>query len=71
MGLGNEMFCAERVVSSDPFMVLPANDFLTDYDPGVTADLVNTLVKTGKTQLSLMEVNGPEISKYGVVISSA
>ena len=35
---------------------------------GVTADLARAFEKSGKTQLSVMEVNGPDISKYGVVI---
>ena len=31
-------------------------------------DLVRRFEQTGKTQLSVMKVDGPEISKYGVVI---
>ena len=37
--------CAERAVGSDPFVVLLADDFLTDYEPGVTADLQMLLQK--------------------------
>ena len=51
----------------DPFAVLLADDFLTDYEPGVTADLAQD-VTSGKAQLSVMEVDGPDISKYGVVV---
>ena len=36
----------------------------------MTADLVRAFATSGKTQLSVMEVNGPDISKYGVVISN-
>ena len=68
LGLGHAVLCAERAVGSDPFAVLLADDFLTDYEPGVTADLVNAFAKTGKSQLSVMEVDGPDISKYGVVV---
>ena len=39
LGLGHAVLCAERVVGGDPFAVLLADDFLTDYEPGVTADL--------------------------------
>ena len=68
LGLGHAVLCAERAVGIDPFAVLLADDFITDYEPGVTADLVNAFAKTGKSQLSVMEVDGPDISKYGVVV---
>ena len=68
LGLGHAVLCAERVVGSDPFAVLLADDFLTDYEPGVTADLAQAFASSGKSQLSVMEVAGPDISKYGVVV---
>ena len=61
-------FYAERAVGNDPFAVLLADDFLTDYEPGVTSDLVRAFAQTGKSQLSVIEVDGPDISKYGIVI---
>ena len=70
LGLGHAVLCAERAVGGDPFAVLLADDFLTDYEPGVTADLSNAFADTGKSQLSVMEVNGPDISKYGVVVQA-
>ena len=68
LGLGHAVLCAERAVGDDPFAVLLADDFLTDYEIGVTGDLVAKFVKTGKSQISVMEVDGPDISKYGVVV---
>ena len=68
LGLGHALLCAERAVGGEPFAVLLADDFLTDYEPGVTSDLVLAFEKTGKSQLSVMEVNSHDISKYGVVI---
>ena len=68
LGLGHAVLCAERAVGSDPFAVLLADDFLTGSDHGVTADLAHAFQTTGKSQLSVMEVNGPDISKYGVVV---
>ena len=68
LGLGHAVLCAERAVGGDPFAVLLADDFLTDYEPGVTADLVQAFSNSGKSQLSVMEVDGPDISKYGVVV---
>jgi UTP--glucose-1-phosphate uridylyltransferase len=68
LGLGHAVLCAERAVGGDPFAVLLADDFVTYNGAGVTADLVHSFTATGKTQLSVMEVNGPDISKYGVVV---
>jgi UTP--glucose-1-phosphate uridylyltransferase len=68
LGLGHAVLCAERAVGGDPFAVLLADDFLTDYEPGVTADLAQAFANSGKSQLSVMEVEGAGISKYGVVV---
>ena len=48
--------------------MLLADDFLDYEGNGVTRDLVRNFEKSAKSQLSVMEVNGPDISKYGVVI---
>ena len=68
LGLGHAVLCAERAVGRNPFAVLLADDFISYEGHGVTADLTKAFKASGKTQLSVMEVNGPEISKYGVVI---
>ena len=68
LGLGHAVLCAERAVGSEPFAVLLADDFLTNYESGVTADLVQAFEKTGKSQLSIMEIDERDISKYGVVV---
>jgi UTP--glucose-1-phosphate uridylyltransferase len=69
LGLGHAVLCAERVVGNEPFALLLADDFLVCEGSGVTYDLVKKFEKSGKTQLSVMEVNGPSISKYGVVMA--
>ena len=69
-GLGHAVLCAERAVGGDPFAVLLADDFLTDYTPGVTADLLEAYGRTQKMQISVMKVDGADISKYGVVVSN-
>ena len=68
LGLGHAVLCAERAVGNEPFAVLLADDFLTDYEPGVTADLVHAFENSGRSQISVMKVNGPDISKYGVIV---
>lgn len=67
LGLGHAVLCAERAVGNDPFAVLLADDFLTYEGAGVTADLVKRYEASGRSQISVMEVNGLDISKYGVV----
>jgi len=67
LGLGHAVLCAERAIGNEPFAVLLADDFLTYDGAGVTADLVEAYERSGKAQLSVMRVDGPEISKYGVV----
>ena len=71
LGLGHAVLCAERAIGNEPFAVLLADDFLTTNGKGVTADLVRCFEETGKSQLSVMEVDGQDISKYGVVIPNS
>jgi len=68
LGLGQAVLCAERAVGNEPFALLLADDFLTYKGNGITADLIRKFEKTGKSQLSVMKVNGPNISKYGVIV---
>jgi UTP--glucose-1-phosphate uridylyltransferase len=71
LGLGHAVLCAERAVAGEPFAVLLADDFLTDYTAGVTADLIGAFQKTGNSQISFMPVDEAYISQYGVIIPSA
>ena len=70
LGLGHAVLCAERAVANEPFALLLADDFLTYKGNGITSDLIREFEKTGKSQLSVMKVNGPDISKYGVIVSN-
>ena len=71
LGLGHAILCAERVVGDEPFAVLLADDFLTQQSASsasnVTNDLRNAFGTSGQTQLSVMQVASPDISKYGVI----
>ena len=68
LGFGHAVFCTERAVGDDGFAVLLADDFLTYEGSIVTAVLARAFEASGKTQLSVMEVDGPDISTYGVVV---
>ena len=65
------ILCGERVVGNEPFAVLLADDFLTQQSAlsksNVTEDLRNAFETSGQTQLSVLQVAGPDNSKYGVI----
>tara|TARA_B110000003_G_C16535091_1_gene490436 strand:- start:139 stop:1047 length:909 start_codon:yes stop_codon:yes gene_type:complete len=67
LGLGHAVLCAERAVGDEPFAVLLADDFLIGAVPGVMTDLIEAYTLSGKSQISVMQVDGPQISQYGVV----
>ena len=67
LGLGHAVLCAERAVGDEPFAVLLADDFLCSDGDGVTHALVQAFARSGHTQLSVMNVVGPQIAQYGVV----
>ena len=68
LGLGHAVLCAERAVGNDAFAVLLADDFLVDTGDGAVSDLLSAYETTNKSQLSYIEINGPSISNYGVLI---
>jgi UTP--glucose-1-phosphate uridylyltransferase len=68
LGLGHAVLCAERVVGNEPFALLLADDFISYSGKGTISDLMGGFEKSGKSQLSVMQVDGPEISKYGVIV---
>ena len=68
LGLGHAILCARSAISQEPFAVLLADNFINDYKKGITIDLVDAFFNSVKSQLSVVEVSGPEISKYGVLI---
>ena len=54
----------------DQFPVLLADDFLIYGGAGITSDLAEAFGRSGKTPLTVMEVDGLDISMYGVVAPS-
>ena len=69
LGLGHAILCAKRVVGAEPFAVLLADDFLISDELTTTAELVGSFEKSGKSQISVMEVSKEDISKHGIVVS--
>ena len=67
LGLGHAILCAQRAVGNEPFAVLLPDDFMVQKGNGVMADLVQAFERTQKSQLSTMQVQGENISKYGVL----
>ena len=47
--------------------VLLADDFIVLNEAGVTSDLLEGFAEAGKTQIYAIQVDGPDISKYGVI----
>ena len=70
LGLGHAVLCAERAVGGDPFALLLADIFMTDHGFGATQELMAQFVETGKSQLSVVEIFGPNISNYGVIATN-
>ena len=69
-GLGHAIMCAERVVGEEPFAVLLADDFIINTEKQILAELKNAFIMTGKTQIAALQIDGPDLSKYGVIVRS-
>ena len=57
------MLCAERVVGKEPFAVALADDFIVNNE-SILSQLIKAYEGSGKSQLSVMRVDGPDISKF-------
>lgn len=67
LGLGHAVLCAEKAVGNEPFAVLLADDLIFSSPRGATKRLLDSFYESGKTQILSMEVDGPQISNYGVL----
>ena len=61
LGLGHAVLCAAPVLGRDPFAVLLADDVVKG-TPSPTAELIAAYARTGRTQLSVMEVDPSHVS---------
>ena len=67
LGLGHAILCAERALNNEAFVVILADDFIVNNHTRIIDKMIKHYVDTGKSQISVMKVDGPDISKYGVV----
>jgi UTP--glucose-1-phosphate uridylyltransferase len=67
LGLGHAVLCAAPALAYEPFAVLLADDFLGLEGQGFLADMVHAYEDTGLSQIAVMPIDGPDISRYGVV----
>ncbi len=67
LGLGHAILCAQRAIGNEPFAVLLADDFIISPNFSSFSQLVSAFNATGKSQICVMEVDGPQLSNYGVV----
>lgn len=67
-GLGHAIACAERVIGQNPFAILLGDEITISNNgvPTATETLASLYEKSGSSTVSVMEVSGPQISKYGV-----
>lgn len=66
LGLGHAIYCARDVVGDEPFMVLLPDDIITA-DPPCTKQMLDVYEQYGQGVVSVMEVPGEEVSRYGIV----
>jgi UTP--glucose-1-phosphate uridylyltransferase len=67
LGLGHAVLCAEPAMGEEPFAVLLADDFLGNDGQDYLTEMVRAYEETGKSQIGVMPIDGPDISRYGVV----
>jgi UTP--glucose-1-phosphate uridylyltransferase len=70
LGLGHAVLCAQPVVRDEPFAVILADD-LIDGNPPVMAQMVRAYQQHGCAMLAVQQVERSEVSRYGIVSSTA
>ncbi len=67
LGLGHAVLCARPVVGNEPFAVLLADDLIDGKGTPSLSQMVEMHARHGCSVLGVEEVDGPDISRYGVV----
>ncbi len=66
LGLGHAVWCARKLIGSDPFAVL-LPDVLIKSDKGCLSQMVEVYNEKGGNVISLEDVPESEINKYGII----
>src|SRR5437762_694752 len=66
MGLGHAVLMARELVGDEPFAVLLADDVIDAQVPCLK-QMIDAFEETQSSIIATQEINGPEISAYGVV----
>jgi UTP--glucose-1-phosphate uridylyltransferase len=66
MGLGHAVLMARELVGDEPFAVLLADDVIDAQVPCLK-QMIDAFEETQSSIIAIQEINGPEISAYGVV----
>lgn len=66
LGDGHALLCAKNIVGDEPFAVLFGDDIIDNHKPAL-AQLISAYEETGSPILCLKEIEGEDISNYGVV----
>ena len=66
-GLGHAIFCANPVINDEPFAIILPDDLIHTDGCGCLSQMIDIYNDTGESVLAVERVEGPEISKYGVV----
>ena len=66
-GLGHAIFCASPVINNEPFAIILPDDLIDVDSCGCLSQMIDIYNNTGESVIAVERVEGPEISKYGVV----
>ena len=67
MGLGHAIHCANPVINNEPFAIILPDDLIDADGCGCLSQMMDIYNRTGESVLAVERVQGPEISKYGVI----
>jgi UTP--glucose-1-phosphate uridylyltransferase len=66
LGLGHAILVAKHLVGNEPFAVLLGDDII-DAEVPCTQQMISVFEKYGSSILATQRVDGPDISRYGVI----
>jgi len=67
LGDGHAILCAKEVIGNEPFAVLFGDDIVDNQEKPALKQLMETFYETGCSTIAVTEVEGADISNYGVI----